>query len=420
MSSPWSTTKAIRYLETFQRFPCEPSLERMNQLLRLVGDPQKKLRAIHVTGTNGKGSTCATAASILKAAGYKVGLFTSPHLQKYNERIQINGRAISDAALSRSLQKMASLLEQEPDLTPALFEVLTVIMFLYFWERKVDIAVLEVGIGGRFDSTNLIEHSVSVITNVDLEHTAILGDTKGKIAFQKAGIIKPNSVVIVGDPDPAVQAIFVEEAEKLEARMVLLKPAELHPLRHNLHGQTFDFGPYKKLFIPLLGLHQLGNAALAILAVQALGKDFPVSEKQIRAGLKKVRWPLRFELLRGSPAFLLDVGHNPHGIKAVVEAVEDYFPRQKRVLVLGASSDKPYREMTERLAVLSDVVILTQAHHGVDPEELAGLLPKGKKSFVTHSVKEALALAKKLSDLDGLVLVLGGLYLAAEAKALLR
>ncbi|OGJ45288.1 hypothetical protein A3J23_01615 [Candidatus Peregrinibacteria bacterium RIFCSPLOWO2_02_FULL_48_14] len=411
--------EAVATLEGLQRFPGRPGLGRVKKMLSLLGNPEKVTTYVHVTGTNGKGSTSAMVASALQAAGYKVGLFTSPHLHRINERIKVQGWDISDNDFVFYVSKIKKLLRKNPHIRPAMFEALTVMAFLYFADQKIDVAVLEVGMGGRYDATNVIKNSVAVITNIDLEHREVLGNTKAKIAVQKAGIIKRKSTVIVGEQNKNLQKIFEREIRKNKAKMVFLKPRELKFLKQSSEGQVFHFEQYKKLQIPLLGRYQLHNAALAILAVRALNeRGFNVSEEALRKGLRSVYWPLRLERVHSKPDIILDAGHNLHGVKAVVKTIDQVFPRRGRILILGCSVDKPFKEMSKILATLSKVIIVTKAkYHGAKPKEILEAIQTPKKIFfVTSTVRQALALAQKMARKKSLILVLGGLYLAAEAE----
>jgi len=411
--------EAVATLEGLQRFPGRPGLGRVKKMLSLLGNPEKVTTYVHVTGTNGKGSTSAMVASALQAAGYKVGLFTSPHLHRINERIKVQGWEISDNDFVFYVSIIKKLLRKNPHIRPTLFEALTVMAFLYFADQKVDVAVLEVGMGGRYDATNVIKNSVAVITNIDLEHREVLGNTKAKIAVQKAGIIKRKSTVIVGEQNKNLQKIFEREIRKNKAKMVFLKPRELKFLKQSSEGQVFHFEQYKKLQIPLLGRYQLHNAALAILAVRALNeRGFNVSEEALRKGLRSVYWPLRLERVHSKPDIILDAGHNLHGVKAVVKTIDQVFPRRGRILILGCSVDKPFKEMSKILATLSKVIIVTKAkYHGAKPKEILEAIQTPKKIFfVTSTVRQALALAQKMARKKSLILVLGGLYLAAEAE----
>lgn len=392
----------------------------MEKILNLLGSPEKKLRYVHITGTNGKGSTSAMVASIVKSAAYKVGLFTSPHLHRYNERIKVNGIDISDEDFISYLEKIKTLLKKNPEIKPALFEVLTVMSFLYFFDKKVELVVLEVGMGGRYDASNIIENSIAVITNIDLEHTAVLGKTKAKIALQKAGIIKQGGTVIVGEQDEKLQTIFKKEAKSKGAKLMFLNLRQIKsvPGHRFSSWHKFDFQNLKKLEISLFGKHQLSNAALAILASQALNKEgFKITKKNIRDGLKNVYWPLRLEQVAIEPTIILDACHNIHGVTAIAKSVDEIFPRENRILILGCSYDKPYKQMAKILAKLSNIIILTQAkYHGVEPKEIVKVLSKKKQIYVSKDSGEAIRLAQKLANKKSAIFVLGGLYLAAEVK----
>ncbi len=419
MNGSMTIKEAVAYLEGLHRFPGRPGLGRMKKMLVLLGNPEKGISYVHVTGTNGKGSTCAMVASIASAAGYKVGLFTSPHLHRYNERLKIQGWDISDKDFVFYTEKIKKILRKNRSIRPTLFEALTVMAFLYFADQKVDLAILEVGMGGRYDATNVIKNSVAVITNIDLEHKEILGSTKAKIAAQKAGIIKRKSTVLVGEQNKNLQAVFQREARKNKAKIVLLKPRNIRLLKQSIEGQVFHFQGLKKLSIPLLGRHQITNAALAILAVRALGEQgFSISEKNLRKGLQSVYWPLRLERVQSHPTIIVDAGHNLHGVKAVAKTIDQIFSRKGRILILGCSQDKPYIEMSKILAELSTVIIISKAKcHAANPKEIRSAIENPrKKIFITRSVREALKLAQKMAKKRSLILVLGGLYLAAEVE----
>lgn len=409
-------------MEGLGKFSGKPGVGRVKKMLALLGNPERRGVYVHVTGTNGKGSVAAMVSSIGRAAGYKVGLFTSPHLHKYNERIKVGGWDISDKDFVFYVEKVRKVLRKNREIPPVIFEVLTVVAFLYFADQKVDLAVLEVGLGGRYDATNVIKKSVGVITNIDLEHKEILGPTRAKIAFQKAGIIKRKSTVIVGEQNKKLQAVFQKEAAWNKATILTLKPRDIHALKFDINGQDFDFQNLRKLHIPLLGRHQLDNAVLAILATLALNENgLTISEKDIRAGLRTVHWPLRLERVHSNPDIILDSGHNLHGIRAVAKTVDQVFLKKGRILILGCSKNKPYKEMAKILAELSGVIIVTKAkYHGADPKEIAEIIKNPrKKIFVTRNVKESILLAKKMAQKKSLILVLGGLYLAAEAEEVL-
>ncbi len=411
--------EALEYLEKLEKFGDEPGLHRMERMLGLLGDPHKPLKCVHITGTDGKGSTSAMTASIIKSAGYKVGLFTSPHLYKYNERIKLNGVDISDVDFVSLLHQVKDVLIKNTDIKPALFEVITVMAFLHFNKHEVDVAVIEVGLGGRLDSTNVIDGIVCAITNINLEHAKLFGGTREGIALEKAGIVKPNSLVFTSEGDESIRRLIENEAEKMGAILEYVSQDDIQLKEGNSERQIFSFKKNIDLELPLLGPHQLLNASVAISCALALNKrGFTISSEHIRDGLRTVRWPLRLEVVHHEPTILIDVAHNPYGVKVVKRSVDELFTRQNRLLILGCSFDKPYKRMANSLSDLSDVIILTRAkYHGVNPKKLLEAInPSNKKVYETASVQEAMVLAKKLIKEDSLLMVLGGLYLGAEAK----
>ena len=310
--------------------------------------------------------------------------------------------------------------KKSPEINPALFEILTAIAFLQFRDKQIDIAVLEVGLGGRLDSTNVIKAIVAVITNIDLEHTEILGKTKEKIATEKAGIIKSNSVVITGETNKKLLKIFGQIAKKNKSKFSIFKKNEISLQKYSAHGQIFNFKKYKNLEIPLMGQHQLLNSSLAVIVAESLQKKGfdNIDEKSIRQGLKNVSWPLRLEIVHQNPKILIDVGHNIHGIKAIKQSIDEIFKKSNKILILGCSYDKPYKQMAKTLSELSDKIILTKAkYHGEEIKELEKVLDKsGKTIYLTNNVTKALQIAKKIVKRNTLIMILGGLYLGAEAR----
>tara|TARA_Y100000310_G_scaffold82715_1_gene79323 strand:+ start:30432 stop:31709 length:1278 start_codon:yes stop_codon:yes gene_type:complete len=414
--------EAVEYLESLQGFGSGPGVEKTKKLLAFFDSPQKRLQYVHVSGSNGKGSTCAMINEILIAAGYKVGLFTSPHLYKYNERIKVNNKAISDKEFVEYTKKIRHLIEKvrkkDESLVPGVFQVMTIMAFLYFADKKIDIGIIEVGIGGEFDSTNVIENNfISIITNIALEHTTILGTTKEKVAKSKAGIIKQGSIVITSEKSKQLKNIFKKKA-KNNNEVIELDEKDIIPLQQTRKGQKFHFKDLKNLEIPFLGKHQLENGAVAILCAQSLRKcKFNITDNHIRRGLKKSLCSLRLEVVHEKPLILIDVGHNVHGIKTIHKVMEDVFLNKKRVLVFGCSYNKDYSEMISILSKEANTIIVTEAdYHGVDPKELSKHIPTNKKVYQTKNVQEAIKLAKDISNKKGMIMVFGGLYLGAEAK----
>ena len=318
---------ALNYLDSLNIFGIKPGLERINLLMEKLNFPQNNYKTIHVTGTNGKGSVCAMLAEILKLDGRKVGLFTSPHLESYCERIRINGENISEDDFAEMIEVVKNC-----DVQATQFEVLTAAAFEYFSRQKVDIAVIEVGLGGLYDSTNVIIPEISIITNVSLEHENILGDLKN-IAINKAGIIKKNIPVVTGATDEPLK-IIREVAKKNNSPLYeVTKPANVK--------------------INLLGEYQKFNAAVAIQAAEILNID----EDTIRAGLKNVHWAGRFEILNG---VIIDGAHNPHGAAALRASLDKNFPTGKRIWIFGVLADKDFDEMIDILFRADDFVIVTK------------------------------------------------------------
>ena len=325
-------SEAIEKLTSRGMFYIELGLERIQQALEILGNPQDSLKCIHVAGTNGKGSVCTMLDSILQEAGYKTGLYTSPHIYDYTERIKINGKDISQ-------EDFASLFEEVSQIKVHLteFEILTIMMFLYFKRNNVDIVILETGLGGRFDATNVIKENLcAIIAQIDLDHTDRLGDTKEKIAFEKAGIIKPDCPVITSMGYEAIR----DRADELTSRLVLGSPYVPQDFIDSL---------------ALKGLHQVENLALVITAINYLFKN--IDEETIKAGLSKVKNPCRFEYIK-EKNLIIDASHNPNGILALRNNLDYYFPNQARRFVFGCLKTKDYSQMMKILFQNGDEVYL--------------------------------------------------------------
>ena len=303
--------EALAYIHAVENLGSKPGLSRIRELMEKLGDPQKDLRFIHIAGTNGKGSCAAMTASVLKAAGYKTGLYTSPYLYRFNERMQINGRQIDDDVLAEIVSRVKPAAEAMAD-RPTEFELMTAVALLWYAQEKCDVVVLEVGLGGRFDATNIIgPPEAAVIMNIGLDHTAVLGDTVEQIAFEKAGIIKPGTDVVLFQQGEAVTEVVRRRCAEEGARLHIADFSQIVSEFDSLYGQSFTYRgqPYA---LPLLGAHQLKNAAVVLELVQVLReKGWTLEQSDVEHGLYAVSWPGRFELLSDEPLFVVDGGHNP-------------------------------------------------------------------------------------------------------------
>ncbi|HEY8417771.1 MAG TPA: folylpolyglutamate synthase/dihydrofolate synthase family protein [Limnochordales bacterium] len=422
------------YWRQLRRFGEKPGLARIRFLLERLGHPETAYPAVHVAGTNGKGSTASMIASVLRAAGYSVGLFTSPHLVRYNERIVVDGAPIADeelAALFEGLRAHVEAAAQDPAVgQPTEFEVGTAVALAYFAQRAVDVAVVEVGLGGRFDATNVVRPLVSVITPIGLDHTRVLGGTLAQIAGEKAGIIKPGApVVSARQPKEALDVIAARAAELGSPLYVADRDFSWDLEGADAGGTRFTFrwgaSVVEHLHVPLLGPHQAHNGAVAAAALRVAGEaGFPVSEEALRRGLAAVRWPGRMQLVPGSPALLFDGAHNAEGAQTLAEGLRAVFPGQRPVFVLGVLAEKPVDAMLQILLPLGRAAVFTAPRHGrgtpVEPAELArraaGLVPE---TAVEIDPLAAVARAKELAGTEGLVVVAGSLYLVGESQGLM-
>ena len=342
---------AINYIEGCTWSRTRLGLGRTRELLSKLGNPQKKLRFIHVAGTNGKGSTCAMLASVMQKAGYKTALYTSPYICRFNERMQINGAEIPDDMLAELTERVKPIAEGMAD-HPSQFELVTAIAMLYFLEEKCDIVVLEVGLGGALDSTNAIDRpECAVITTIGLEHTEYLGHTLPEIASAKAGIIKPGCDVVCYRNVPEVEEVFERTCRENNARLVKADFDSIRPISHSLSGQSFAWRNYASLRLPLLGAHQLRNAAVVLETLEVMRKKgWNISDEAVVSGLAETKWPVRFEVLRAEPPVVIDGAHNPECAEALAANLREYLPGEKCVFLMGVLADKDYRQMLASLA----------------------------------------------------------------------
>lgn len=416
--------EAIAYIHSFFWKGSIPGLSRTQELLRRLGNPEKKLKFVHIAGTNGKGSTAAMTASILQKAGYRVGLYTSPYIYRFNERIQVNGEQIADedvAAVTEYVKQFAEAMDEKP----TEFELVTAIGFVYFARQNCDIVVLEVGMGGALDSTNVIDTpEVAVITNIGLDHTDYLGDTVEKIAETKSGIFKNNGHAVVYRGTPGVEAVY----EKVCAeRNISLKKADFDSLNlraHSLEGQIFDCGNRKELFLPLLGDHQLHNASVVLsIADTLIEKGWKISEQNIRDGIRDVSWPGRFDIVGRDPLFIIDGGHNPQCIDALVVNIRDYLKDRKIIALTGVLADKDYGEMYRpMMPYIQEFVCITPPNpRKLEAQELAEHLRRvGATATACETIAQGVQTATQKAGKDGVVLCFGSLYTIGDIRNALK
>ncbi|MGI6643261.1 MAG: bifunctional folylpolyglutamate synthase/dihydrofolate synthase [Bacillota bacterium] len=439
--------KTLDWIHGTARFGSKLGLERILRLLTILGNPQNRVKFLHVAGTNGKGSVTAMLASALHTAGYRTGMFISPYLEDFRERISLNGMMIEKKALIRVGQAVKSAVEQainEGSDQPTEFEIVTTAAFLYYAQEVCDYAVMEVGLGGRFDATNVITPLVSVITTISHDHTDRLGDTLGKIAFEKAGIIKPGVPVVTGvtEPEPfdVIKTIAKEKGCSLTTVGEVGSGTDVTwcEVSRFVDGQVIDVvGPgfeHRGLRVPLLGKHQQQNAAIAVATLEtamALPESpIYIDRMAIAAGIAKTVWPSRLEVLSKKPLVILDGAHNPAGAKALSEAMKD-IPRKNLICVYGILEDKSYTEATAHIAPICEKVILTKpaTPRALDPAILKLEVEKHmsrnsrsgvKEIFVEPDMQKAFNLALSKADTDDAILCCGSLYLVGPLRTHIR
>ena len=419
---------AIAYLQELTKFGFNFGLGRISELLHRLGDPHLRLKVVHVGGTNGKGSTCAFTSSILREAGCRVGTFTSPHLHSYTERYLVDGRPVAHQSLAALISDLKPHLEAmvaEGFEHPTEFEVSTAAAFVYFLAEQVDILVLEVGLGGAIDSTNVVNPLVTVVTNVTMDHMDYLGGTVEEIAAVKAGIVKEGVPLLTACTGSTLD-IMAARCREMHAPLYLAgRDLVFTPLGRGLAGQYFHLrglaGDYRDLFIPLLGAHQLPNAALAVGCAELLaGRGFHITGEHIRQGLARTRWPARLELVPGAPDILLDIAHNHAGANSLREALAEYFPDRAPVLVIGMLDDKEWTKVVDELAPLAASLVVTRpdSPRAANWRRLAEYAGKYRETAAVEEIGQALARAIELAGPQGLVVVTGSLYMVAHARSL--
>lgn len=419
--------EAISYIENYGWSTTKLGLERTRELLRSLSDPQKELKFVHVAGSNGKGSTCSMLASILKEAGYKTGLYISPYIEIFNERIQINGEYIDSERLAEITARVKAIADSMED-HPSQFELVTAIAIQYYYEEKCDIVVLEVGMGGALDSTNAIDApEVAVITNIGLEHTEYLGSTLEEIAETKGGIIKTGANCVCYDGEPQVNETIKRICMERDVPFSLVDFNRVMPISSNLDGQSFSYnnGDQKEYKLALLGAHQLKNTAVVLEVIETLrSRGWTIGEDAVSRGLELVKWPARFEVLSTNPIFILDGGHNPQCAEALVEGIKEYLSHKEIIFLLGVLADKDYETILDLVIPYAKefICVTPLSDRALPAAELAEFIKaKGSRATAAKTIPEGIMLAEETAEETGsAIIAFGSLYLAGAVRGEFR
>jgi len=427
-----NVSEAITYIEATHKFGTRLGLESMSLLLNEMGNPQDKLKFIHIAGTNGKGSTASMIAGILKTAGYKTGLFTSPFLEAFNERIQLNSEPIEDDGLVAAtvfVKKHIEVLMTQGEPHPTEFEMVTAVGLQYFYEKQVDLVVLEVGLGGRLDATNIIKNPLAVvIMSISMDHTDYLGTTLGEIAFEKASIIKEVSDVVVYPQEPEAMKVILDFAKSKNALVTLVNPDDISIVDFNTQYQTLKYLgkalPLKEFHLKLLGNHQSINCLTALEVIGLLiRKGYHIKASHIEAALAQVIFPGRFEIFLESPVVLIDGAHNSNGIQAFVQNMNQYFSKKKINLYFGMLEDKDIEESLSYLVpIAASIHTLTpNSDRAMPAEEMAKIIHNEyKKSVDFYDTMDAAVRSIDLNKTEEVNVFVGSLYMIGEARTLIR
>jgi len=428
--------EALEYIHGTYRFGSKLGLENIRKLLEKLDNPQEGLNVIHVAGTNGKGSTCAFLNSVLSEAGYRVGLYTSPYLELFNERIQINGKPVENERLAKLTQRVkekVDILISEGNAHPTEFEIVTAVAFCYFKEENVDFLILEVGMGGRLDATNAIDKSlVSVIVPVALDHTQYLGGTIGEIAAEKGGIIKENGLVVSATQSTEAENVIKDICREKHAKLEIVKTYNYQIVRRSLKSYEFKstgLNGFGKLKIGLLGEHQIRNCILAVRVLGILVSEYgiEIDSEAIRRGLENAKWPGRLEVICEDPCVIIDGAHNRHGAIVLDNFLKYHFKSKKKrpgkiIGVVGVLGDKDTNGIIEETVSFFDAVIVTEPENkrAMEVDDLKALVEK-KNDMVEaiKNVKEAVERALELAGPEDCVVVYGSLYLIGHARTLI-
>lgn len=420
--------EAIDYLYSLTGAGAKPGLERIKNLMERLGNPQNHLKFVHVAGTNGKGSTSAFISNVLLCAGYSTGLYTSPHLERFNERIRLNGREIADEELTLYVERIKKVIDRmtEDGLEhPSVFEAITALAFLYYYEKKCDVVVLEVGMGGRFDATNVISESlVSVITKIAMDHMEVLGDTLAKIAFEKAGIIKKDGVVVTYPQEDSALSTIESVCREKNAAVFYAVPEEFEKAELKPGLLCLKHPRYGNIETAVTGTHQVYNAAVALKTIEVLrDKGFHITDSQIIEGFKQTSWPGRFELLRRNPDFYIDGAHNPDGVRSFIDTFRSIYPDKKATIIFGVMKDKEYDTMLRELSAITKRFIAVSPDYprALDKEKLVKNMAK-YCNYVEYSdtIEEAVEKALSSAGNGDVIAALGSLYYIGDIRTMIH
>ena len=413
--------EALSYIHSICWKGSKLGLDRTRELLGKLNDPQKELKFIHIAGTNGKGSTAAMLSSILEEAGYRVGLYTSPFINRFNERMQVNHQPIPDEELAALTEYVRPHADAMAD-SPTEFELITALAMVWFARQKCDIVVLEVGMGGELDSTNIIDvPEAAVIAAMGMDHVKELGPTMADIARAKAGIIKEGGRVVSYGGNPEADEVIAAVCRARNASLCQPDFSAIVPGDFSLEGQTFSYKGWRGLRIPLVGAYQMNNAAVVLETVEVLRqRGWSVSDEAVRQGLADTRWPARFEVLRRDPVFIVDGGHNPHGIRATAESLRRLFPGRKITFVTGVMADKDVEHILGLIVPLADQFFTVRPDNprAMDAGELAARIEAmGAKATACASVRDGVDRAIQAEGPHGVACALGSLYMSGEVRS---
>ena len=423
--------EALDYLYGRSSRGSKKGLDNMERLMLRLGSPERQLRAFHVAGTNGKGSTCAYIESALRTAGYTTGLYTSPHLERFNDRIRINGVPVSDSRLAEDTTRVAEAVEalRAEGVSPTFFETTTAVAFTLFCEERVDYCVIEVGLGGRLDSTNVITPMVACVASIGLDHMKTLGDTVEQIAAEKAGIFKPGVPAIISPQQESVRQVLAQAAEARGCPITDLSTADMQMIRDEPNGLSFSLrlgdSEWPNIVLKMPGAHQALNASTALAALCAARESgaLKISDADILKGLAAAHWPGRLEWVPGEPAILMDGAHNGPAARRLMEYARRHLSSRKTVLLMAMLGDKPVEDVVRQIARVSELAVITfipDTPRAMEPDKLAQLLEaNGVSCQVEPDIAAALNTARRLAGEGGIVVVTGSLYLIGQVRDLL-